>query len=280
MLVSQGDATARRENMKDGRKVLITGAGGLIGGIVRTSLASTYTLSGLDMVAISDFDILVADIACLPDILPAFEGVDAVVHLAADADNEAPWESMLHNNIVGTYNVLEAARISGVKRVVFASSNHAMGMYERDHPYSAIVDGCYEGLVPGAFPMVDHLMPIRPDGFYGVSKQYGESLARFYHEEHGLTFACLRIGTVNRDNNPLGSVRQFATLCTHRDIAHLIHCCLAAEGLGFEVFYGVSDNKWRFWDIEHAQQRVGYLPKDNAERWRSEFEAAGGDRKS
>ena len=259
--------------MNDIRRVLVTGAGGLIGGIVRRSLVGAYTLSGLDKASIKGFDSLEADIAQLPAILPAFEDIDAVVHLAADAGNNAPWESVHPNNIVGTYNVFEAARVGGVKRVVFASSNHATGMYERSHPYSAIAAGRYEGLTPGAYPMVDHQMPIRPDGYYGVAKQYGESLARYYHEEYGMSFACLRIGTVNRDNNPLADVRQFATLCTHRDIAQLVRLCLEAPDLGFEIFYGVSDNTWRFWDIDHARERVGYAPEDDAESWRAQFES-------
>jgi nucleoside-diphosphate-sugar epimerase len=262
--------------MNDIRRVLVTGAGGLIGGIVRRSLAGAYTLSGVDRAPLEDFYSLVADISDLPAIQPAFEGVDAVVHLAADAGNEAPWDSVLPNNIVGTYNVFEAVRAAGVKRVVFASSNHATGMYECDHPYSAVVAGRYEGLSPGAYPMVDHRMPIRPDGYYGVAKQYGESLARYYHEEHGISFACLRIGTVNRDNNPLASVRQFATLCTHRDIAQLVRLCLEADDLRFEIFYGVSDNTWRFWDIDHARERVGYAPEDDTESWRARFEGEQG----
>jgi nucleoside-diphosphate-sugar epimerase len=259
--------------MSEIRKVLVTGAGGLIGGIVRRSLGGAYALSGLDRASLENFDSLVADISDLQAILPAFQSIDAVVHLAADAGNEAPWDSILPNNIVGTYNVFEAARIGGVKRVVFASSNHATGMYERSHPYSAIVAGRCEGLTPGAYPMVDHQMPIRPDGYYGVAKQYGESLARYYYEEYGMSFACLRIGTVNRDNNPLADVRQFATLCTHRDIAQLVRLCLEAPDLGFEIFYGVSDNTWRFWDIDHATERVGYAPEDDAESWRAQFES-------
>jgi len=266
--------------MDDIRNVLVTGAGGLIGGIVRRSLAGAYTLPGLDKARVAGLDSLVADIAQLPAILPAFEGVDAVVHLAADAGNDAPWESVLSNNIIGTYNVFEAARTTGVKRVVFASSNHATGMYERDHPYSAIVAGRHEGLSPGAYRMVDHRMPIRPDGYYGVAKQYGESLARYYHEEYGTSFACLRSGTVNRDNNPLVSVWYFATLCTHRDIAQLVRLCLEPRDVGFEIFYGVSDNTWRFWDIEHARKRIGYAPEDDAESWRAQFEAEQGGARS
>ena len=170
--------------------------------------------------------------------------------------------------------MFEAARQAGVGRIVFASSNHATGMYERDHPYSAIVAGRYEGLEPGGFQRVDHRMPVRPDGYYGVAKQYGESLGRYYFEEYGIEFACLRIGTFARSNNPLGSVRAFATWCSYGDLSQLVQKSLDVESLGFEIFYGVSGNTWRFWDIEHARKRVGYEPRDDAETYRAEFDAA------
>ena len=93
-------------------------------------------------------------------------------------------------------------------------------------------------------------------------------MGRFYHEEYGISVACLRIGTVNQANNPLASVRHFATLCTHRDLAQLVERCISAPDLGFDVYYGVSNNTWRFWDIEHASRQVGYLPQDDAERYR------------
>jgi len=251
------------------QKVLITGAAGLIGGIVRQALAGKYDLRGLDRVPVPGLDSLVADITDPQAIAPAFQGVDVVVHLAADPSQNATWESSLRNNIKGTANVFEAARQAGVKRIIFASSNHVTGMYEGDHPYSAIVQGNYQGLQPGKYPMVHHQLPIRPDGFYGVSKAFGEALGRFYHDQYGISVACLRIGTVNRANRPQVP-RHFATLCTHRDLAQLVERCIAAGDLGFDIFYGVSNNTWRFWDIEHARQRVGYNPQDNAEAFRGQ----------
>ena len=256
------------------KSVLLTGAGGLIGGILRRELADSHDLTGVDAVNVGGFSSLVADVVDLDAILPAFQGIDAVVHLAADAGEKATWDSVLRNNLIGTYNVFEAAARSGVKRIVFASSNHATGMYERDHPYSAIVRGNYDGLAPGEYPLITHRMPVRPDGYYGVSKEYGEALGRYYHEEHGVSVACIRIGTVNRANSPLGSVRHFATLCSHRDLAQLVRRCLGHEDLGFDIFYGVSDNTWRFWDIEHGRKVIGYEPQDDAESFRAQFEAA------
>ena len=251
-------------------RVLITGAAGLIGGALRGTLVG-HELCGLDARPVDGFDSAVGDVSDLAAIGTVFEGVEAVVHLAAIPSSSAPWESVVGNNIVGTYNVFEAARQAGVRRVVFASSNHVTGMYERDEPYASIAAGRYEGLEPGGYPMIDHLAPIRPDGYYGVSKQYGESLGRYYFEEHGVEFACLRIGSVNRQNSPLVGIRAFATWCSHRDLAQLVQQSLDVETLGFEIFYGVSGNTWRFWDIEHSRRRVGYVPQDDAESYRGEF---------
>ena len=159
--------------------MLITGAAGLIGGVLRQTLWENYQIRGLDALPVSGFDSLVADISELQPILPAFQGVEVVVHLAGDPGQDASWDSVMRNNIIGTRNVFEAARQGGAKRIVFASSNHETGMYEQDHPYSAIVAGDYEGLNPRQFPIVDHRLPIRPDGLYGVSKAFGEALGRY-----------------------------------------------------------------------------------------------------
>lgn len=259
---------------KDISRILITGASGLIGTVLLNHLPEKYTLSSLDITTAPGIESTTANITNLEDIMSAFTNMDAVIHLAADASNVSEWDSVLPNNIVGTFNVFEAARLNKVRRIVFASSNHTVGMYELDHPYSNVVRGDYDNLSPGEFPRIDHKSPVRPDGYYGVSKQYGELLGRYYHDRYGLEFACLRIGTVRAENNPLGSVRYFATLCTHRDISQLVQKCLETENLGFDVFYGVSNNTWRFWDIDHARERVGYEPLDDAEQWRYEFETS------
>ena len=149
-------------------RVLITGATGLIGGILRQSLVG-HELAGIDIKPNDEFSLEVCDISDLSSIRPAFEGVDSVVHLAAIASSSAPWDSILNNNIIGTYNVFEAAKQAGAKRIVFASSNHVSAMYERDHPYSAIVNGQYVGLGPGGYAIINLILPIRPDGYYGVA---------------------------------------------------------------------------------------------------------------
>ena len=253
-------------------KVLVTGSSGLIGSMLIGALGNKYQFSGLDRVkgpAAPDVPALIADASrSVAAVLPAFRGVEMVVHLAADVRQDAPWDSVLPNNIALTHNVWEACRVSGVRRVVFASSNHAVGMFENDEPYRRIVRGEYAGLDPAKVRKVDHTAPVRPDGDYGISKAFGEATGRYYFEQFGIEAACLRIGTVNPHNSPVKSVRHFATWCSHHDLAQLVDRCLSAPKLGYEVFYGVSDNKWRFWDISHAQKVVGYRPVDNAETYR------------
>ena len=197
----------------------------------------------------------------------AFVGIDAVIHLAANAPVETPWADVLKNNISTTHNVYEACRANSVKRVIFASSNHAVGNFELDEPYSRIRVGDYQGLIPGKFKQIDHRVPVRPDSDYGVSKVFGEATGRYYNEHFGLEVACLRIGTVNPQNSPEGSIRSMATWLSHRDLTQLVRLCLT-QPLDYEIFYGVSDNTWRFWDTDHANKTIGYAPVDNAEDYR------------
>ena len=249
------------------RRVLITGTSGLIGGILRDALADGYDLGGVDVRPISGFDSLVADMTDLEAIQPAFDGVDTVIDLAAIPREDTPWKDVHANNIPSTYNALEASRRAGVRRVIFASSNHVTGMYEGDHPYSAIVTGDCDGLDPAAIPYITTGMPIRPDGPYGIAKAFGEAVGRHYSDRYGLSVVCLRIGTLNRESRPL-EPRHFATLLTHRDLTHLVERSIEApDGLRFGIFYGVSSNRWRFWDIAD-RERIGYLPKADAETWR------------
>jgi nucleoside-diphosphate-sugar epimerase len=252
--------------------VLVTGSSGLIGGVVIRTLGDRYTFTGLDRTQPADapdIPTTVADVSDFNAIRPAFNGMDAVVHLAADASMQAPWESVLTNNIVATYNVFEAARQAGVQRLICASSNHAVGMFELDEPYVRIRQGNYAGLDPGTVPRVDHTVRIRPDGYYGVSKAYGEAMGAYYAENFGMSVICLRIGTVNRHNSPQRDIRHMATWLSHRDLAQLVDRCLSVEGVHFEIFYGVSGNTWRIWDIEHARRVLGYAPQDNAETYRT-----------
>ncbi len=261
--------------MEQNMNLLITGSNGLIGTTLAKAFSGKFNITGLDVTqapAESTVPTTVADGSDFGAMLPAFTGIEAVVHLAANAPVETPWSDVLKNNIAATHNVYEAARQSGVRRIVFASSNHAVGLFENDEPYKSIVAGNYGGLAPGEFKRVDHTVPVRPDSDYGISKVFGEATGRYYSERFGLEVACLRIGTVNRHNSPVQSVRQMATWLSHRDLAQLVERSLTAP-LSFDIFYGVSNNTWRFWDIQHAADEIGYTPVDDAEDWRDRLES-------
>lgn len=246
--------------------VLVTGAAGLVGGILLEGLADRYALRGLDRTPGDGVDVAV-DMTDAEAGLAAFEGVDAVVDLAGSPSVDTPWATIRENNIPATLNALENAHRAGVSRFVYASSNHATGMYEADEPYASIVAGRYDD-VPAGFERLSSRSAIRPDGPYGVSKALGEAAARYYSDEHGFAAFCLRIGTVNREGRPR-EARHFATLLTHRDLVQLVTCCLEApEGVRFGIYYGVSANRWRFWDLYEPREQIGYQPEDDAERWR------------
>ena len=251
------------------RRILVTGAEGVIGTAVREHLEGRYELTSLTLTE-QEFPSHVADISDLDAIRPAFEGVDAVVHLAASAELETPWDDVLRNNIVGTYNVFEAARLAGVSRVVFASSNHVVGMFE--------LDGAPALYDPDDDRSYDHTAEIRPDSLYGVSKAYGEALGRMYMERHGLRVFCLRIGAVRAHDDPTSPTanplidldaegrrnRLRAVWLSRRDCAELIASCLDVEDVSWAVVYGVSANSRRFWDLTHGRELLGWEPRDSA----------------
>jgi len=189
-------------------RVLVTGLSGLIGRALRKQIEGRVELSALNRSAVDGIPCHRADIADLEAIAPAFEGVDTVVHLAADATSpNPPWPSILNNNVTGTYNVYEAARRAKVKRVVFASSGATVAGIESDPPYRDLVAGRYDGLT--SWPMVTHLSPVRPSALYGVSKVWGEVLGRQYADIHGLSVICVRIGRVRAEDRPLAA-REFS----------------------------------------------------------------------
>ena len=253
-------------------RVLVTGAEGVIGGVVRRHLADRYQLSYLTHRP-AEFPSHVADIADLVSIQPAFEGIDAVVHLAGASSIDAPWASVLTDNIIGTYNVFEAARQAHLSRVVFGSSNHTVGMYE--------VLGA-----PEIYDLADRRqysteVPVRPDSLYGASKVYGEAIGRLYADRYGLSVICLRIGAVREHDDPTDvsaerpssmlraltaeqtRTRLRAVWLSHRDCAQLIGRALDTS-VDWAVVYGISNNPRRFWDLEEARQVLGYEPADSA----------------
>jgi len=247
-------------------RVVITGIAGLIGRVVGGFLRKRWELSGVDLRPTPDVPTLLADITYQEVLIPAFHEAYAVIHLAACFSTR--WDEIVHSNIMGTKAVFEAAQRAGVRKIIFASSNHVAGLYERDEPYRSIVEGRYENLNPAQIAKITHTAPIRPNGPYGISKAFGEAVGRYYSDAFGIEVLCLRIGTVKQQNRPLVA-RQYATLLTHRDLATLIEACLWVEDVPFDIFYGVSDNTWRFWDIDHPREVLGWIPQDNAEVFRA-----------
>jgi nucleoside-diphosphate-sugar epimerase len=248
-------------------KVMITGAAGLLGTVLSRSLSGRYEVDGIDRARGGGRHVRRANMAKSRSVGSLFRGADTVIDLAASPHGTS-WRGVWKNNLPATLNALEEARRAGVRRFVFASSNHVTGMYEQDPPYAAIVTGAYAGLDPTSTPLIAPTWPIRPDGAYAVGKALGEAAARYYADAFGLSAICLRIGTVNPESRPLRP-RHFATLLTHADLVRLVECALTApDQLRFGVYYGVSRNTWRIWDLGTAQEELGYEPEDNAEAFR------------
>jgi nucleoside-diphosphate-sugar epimerase len=254
--------------------VLVTGMSGLIGAAVRRRLEGRFDLRALNRSPVEGVPWHRADITDLDAIRPAFAGVDVVVHLAAVARANAPWEDVLKHNIIGSYNVFEAARQAGVPRVVYASSGATVAGYERDLPYSTLVAGGPDA--PSSWAMLTHETPVRPASLYGCSKVWGEVLARHYADTHGMSVICLRIGAVNAEDRPT-TPRHYSVWCSQRDVAQMVERCIAApESLCFDVFFVVSDNRWGYRAVEHARAVLGYVPEDRAEDYRALGERPGG----
>ena len=177
------------------------------------------------------------------------EGIDAVVHLGG-ISTEQPFDDILQANIVGIYNLYEAARRHGTRRIVYASSNHVTGFYRQD-----------EVIAPGA--------PIRPDGFYGLSKAFGENLAQFYWDRYGIETVSLRIGSSFPEPKDR---RMLATWLSYDDLERLVVASLTAPVVRHTVVYGLSDNLTRWWDNTSAAH-LGWRPQDSSEPFRAAVEA-------
>ncbi len=256
------DKQHERQQMK---KILITGMSGLIGGILRSHLETLggYELTALNRRPVDGVRTIQADIGDLASIRPAFEGQDVVVHLAAHVASE-PMEDVVRGNLAGTWNVYEAAREAGVKRVVFASSGDTIRGVDHDPPYSQIIAGDYEAVSRWEWPKVTKDL-VRPGTIYGASKVWGEVLGRVYSADYGLSVLCVRIGACPAANRPT-TVREKAAWVSHRDVADVLHRCIdAPDDLLYDIFFAVSNNRWNYRDIEHAHRVLGYVPQDSAE---------------
>jgi uronate dehydrogenase len=237
------------------RRTLMTGAAGAIGSWLREGLrplVDEFVLTDVRAVEPAAGERFVqADLADREAVVAATAGVDAVVHLGA-VPTEAPFDELVGPNLLGTFNVFEAARLCGVPRVVFASSNHATGFY----------------------PVRQRLRgdePTRPDSLYGVTKVYGEALGRLYADKFGLEVICVRIGGFRERPD---QVRDLSTWLSPGDGVRLFAACLSAPAPGFRIVYGASANTRLFWDLTSACE-LGYEPQDNSERYAGDV---GGER--
>ena len=239
--------------------ILVTGAAGQIGSMLRSRLArADRTLRLLDIAPLTagpGEEVIQASITDLAALTLACAGADAVIHLGG-LSGEAPWERIAEINIGGSYVVFEAARRAGVRRVLYASSNHAVGFS------------------PAAgYPVPDYAFPA-PDTYYGVSKVAGEALAGLYHYRYRMDVICLRILTCN--DRPR-TVRALSTWLSPDDAGRLFEACLTADKPGFRVIYGVSRNSRGGWVSLDEARALGYEPRDDAEKFAAEVIAEHGE---
>ncbi len=233
----------------DRKRVLITGAAGRIGSFVRKAWAGRYDLVLTDRKEPKDpgdAEVIIGQTEDVETMRRACRGADTVLHLAADANSNADFDaSLLHNNIIGTHNVYRAAAEEGVKRIIFASSVHAVGAYPPD-------------------VQVKWDMPVRPCCEYGATKCYGEALGRYFSDTHGLSFIAVRIGGVHGHkegyHHPCNSLD---IMVSEDDLTQLFTLCVdAPDGLRWAILHGLSDNRSKRLDISHARELLGYDPQD------------------
>lgn len=233
------------------RKVLITGAAGEIGSFLAANLsADKYDLALADIRQPEyehNFPFSELDISNLEQFQAACDGINTVVHLAADRRTTAPWETLLPANVIGAYNAFEAAHQASCRRIIFASSVHAGSGYPQEI-------------------QVKPDMPPHPGNLYGASKVWGEAVARVYADQHELSCLCLRFGWVGRrnDSRKLNNPSAPDMYITYEDITHLIEVCIdAPDDVRYGIFNGVSDNRYKKLDITNGREILGYDPQDD-----------------
>jgi uronate dehydrogenase len=235
-------------------RILLTGAAGNLGRELRPRLArycTTLRLSHRSAIGAPGpgEEIVIADLADAAAVFEMVAGVDAIVHMGG-VSTEQPWEPILAGNILGAYNLYEAARRHRVKRIVFAISNHVTGFYRQDEVISA-------------------KDPVRPDGLYGLSKAFGEALAQHYWDRHGMETVSVRIGSSVPEPKDR---RMLATWLSFDDLERVIVASLTAPVVGHTIVYGVSDNATLWWDNLPARH-LGYRPQDSSDPFRAAVEA-------
>ena len=230
-------------------KVVMTGAAGGVAGMIRPHLRSHLERLVLsDRVEVGGLErnesFVQADMTDLAAMERLLQGADGLIHLGGQSV-EGPWQAVLDANIIGLYNVYEAARRQGCRRIVFATTNHVVGFY-RQHE------------------VIDALAPPKPDTLYGVSKAFGENLSRMYWDRYGIETVCLRIGSAMPEPQ---NRRMLATWLSFDDLHRLISACLSTPVLGHSIVFGMSDNAVTWWDNSRAKH-IGYVPQDSSDVFR------------
>ena len=224
-------------------KILVTGAAGRVGSAVVKGLKDRYTLRGFDRVPTPELeDAVVGDITDFDGVLIATQDMEAVIHLAGNPSSGAPWEEILPNNFIGTYNVFEAARQNGVRRIAFASRAGLLAPYPKD-----------------VMRTVD--MTPRPETYYSISKVFGESLGYMYSARFDMEFVAVRIGNFKHDRDLPTPPHQLS----HGDAARVFEHAITHPGVKLEVVFGVSDSTWPLYDLEHGRRVINYHPQDKSE---------------
>ncbi|HEX8550210.1 MAG TPA: NAD(P)-dependent oxidoreductase [Abditibacteriaceae bacterium] len=235
------------------RRVLVTGAAGNIGSYFASHSEGKYDLKlmireGDDASEIEGLgEVVTGDLLDLEGLKTICEGIDTVVHMAGDPSPSATWQELLDANISGTYNIFVAAKAAGCRRVIHASSIHAVSGYPAD-------------------VQVKTSEPVNPGDLYGVSKCFGEALGRYMAEKEGLSVFTLRIGAFQ----PIESIRKEGGLSmldawvSQRDLNQLINRCIDIENVHFAILHGLSDNRFKRLDISDARELVGYAPEDDS----------------
>jgi nucleoside-diphosphate-sugar epimerase len=193
----------------------------------------------------------------------AVDGMDAVIHMAAEPNGDAPWESILASNIIGSYNIFEACRLSGVKRLVYASTLQIFMGYMADSLRQSLQEDRPPELGLDQLPAFTHTSLPRPLNYYGASKIWGESMAFMYAHRYEMSCLVLRVGMVEAVEPPPALPFGAFAWCSQRDIAQISELCVTApESLRFDIFHGLSDNAYNMADIQHARDVLGYQPLD------------------
>jgi uronate dehydrogenase len=237
------------------RRLLLTGAAGALGRVLRPAMRGWSPKLRLSDVVSMDpaegnEEVVACDLGDERAMRGLLDGVDAVVHMGG-ISTDKPWAPILNGNIVGVYNLYESARIAGTKRIIFASSNHAIGFYPRTE-------------------RIDADDPIRPDTLYGVSKTFGESLSRYYFDRYGVETVCMRIGSAFPEPKDR---RMLITWLSYADLTELVRASLFTPRVGHTIVFGASGNRDSWWDNAKASH-LKWQPKDNTERFRASREAA------